>query len=93
MEESKNILPEDKEDNNDIKEHKTAAYVYKHDDEIINKYIEKQLKRYYDLLKKNGMSSSNKPTNRKQRRKFMKKVTKEYNKQSFVKCRQKDLFK
>ena len=93
MEESKNILPEDKEDNNEVKEHKTAAYIYKHDDEIINKYIEKQLKRYYDLLKKNGMSSSNKPTNRKQRRKFMKKATKEYNKQSYVKCSQKDLFK
>ena len=93
MEESKNILPEDKEDNNDVKEHKTAAYIYKHDDEIINKYIEKQLKRYYDILKKNGMSSNNKPTNRKQRRKFMKKATKEYNKQSFVKYRQKDLFK
>lgn len=85
---------EDKEDNNEVKEHKTAAYIYRHDDdEIINKYIEKQLKRYYDLLKKNGMSSNNKPTNRKQRRKFMKKATKEYNKQSFVKCRQKDLFK
>ena len=84
---------EDKEDNNEVKEHKTAAYIYKHDDEIINKYIEEHLKRYYDLLKKNGMSSSNKPTNRKQRRKFMKKATKEYNKQSFVKYRQKDLFK
>ena len=84
---------EDKEDNNEVKEHKTVAYVYKHDDEIINKYIEKQLKRYYDILKKNGGMSNNKPTNRKQRRKFMKKVTKEYNKQSFVKCRQKDLFK
>ena len=59
---------EDKEDNNEVKEHKTVAYVYKHDDEIINKYIEQQLKRYYDILKKNGMSN-NKPTNRKQRRK------------------------
>lgn len=84
---------EDKEDNNEVKGHKTAAYIYKHDDEIINKYIEKHLKRYYNILKKNGMSSNNKPTNRKQRRKFMKKATKEYNKQSFVKCRQKDLFK
>ena len=84
---------EDKEDNNEVKENKTVAYVYKHDDEIINKYIEKQLKRYYDILKKNGGMSNNKPTNRKQRRKFMKKVTKEYNKQSFVKYRQKDLFK
>ena len=84
---------EDKEDNNEVKEHKTVAYVYKHDDEIINKYIEKQLKRYYDILKKNGGMSNNKPTNRKQRRKFMKKATKEYNKQSFVKYRQKDLFK
>ena len=37
--------------------------------------------------------SNNKPTNRKQRRKFMKKVTEEYNNQSFVKYRQKDLFK
>ena len=90
MEESKNILPEN---NNEVKEHKTVAYVYKHDDEIINKYIEKQLKRYYDILKKNGGMSNNKPTNRKQRRKFMKKATKEYNKQSFVKYRQKDLFK
>lgn len=68
MEESKNILPED---NNEVKEHKTAAYVYKHDDEIINKYIEKHLKRYYDILKKNGMSN-NKPTNRKQRRQLKK---------------------
>lgn len=84
---------EDKEDNNEVKENKTVAYVYKHDDEIINKYIEKQLKRYYDILKKNGGMSNNKPTNRKQRRKFMKKATKEYNKQSFVKYRQKDLFK
>lgn len=72
MEESKNILPEDKEDNNEVKEHKTAVYIYKHDDEIINKYIEKQLKRYYDILKKNGMSNSNKPTNRKQRRQLKK---------------------
>lgn len=93
MDESKNILPEDKEDNNEAKEQKTAVYIYKHDDEIINKYIEKQLKRYYDILKKNGGMSNNKPTNRKQRRKFMKKATKEYNKQSFVKYRQKDLFK
>lgn len=84
---------EDKEDNNEVKEHKTPVYIYEHDDEIINKYIEKQLKRYYDILKKNGMSNNNKPTNRKQRRKFMKKATKEYNKQSFVKYRQKDLFK
>lgn len=85
---------EDKEDNNEAKEHKTAAYIYKHDDEIINKYIEEHLKRYYDILKKNGISNNNnKPTNRKQRRKFMKKATKEYNKQSFVKSRQKDLFK
>ena len=84
---------EDKEDNNEVKEHKTAAYIYKHDDEIINKYIEQQLKRYYDILKKNGGMSNNKPTNRKQRRKFMKKATKEYNKQSFVKYHQKDLFK
>ena len=83
---------EDKEDNNEVKEQKTAVYIYKHDDEIINKYIEQQLKRYYDILKKNGMSN-NKPTNRKQRRKFMKKATEAYNKQSFVKYRQKDLFK
>lgn len=60
-----------KEDNNEVKEHKTAAYIYKHDDEIINKYIEKHLKRYYDILKKNGMSNS-KPTNRKQRRQLKK---------------------
>lgn len=84
---------EDKKDNNEVKEQKTAVYIYKHDDEIINKYIEEHLKRYYDLLKKNGMSNNNKPTNRKQRRKFMKKATKEYNKQSFVKCSQKDLVK
>lgn len=84
---------EDKEDNNEVEEQKTAVYIYKHDDFIINKYIEKQLKRYYDILKKNDMSSNNKPTNRKQRRKFMKKATKEYNKRSFVKCSQKDLFK
>ena len=84
---------EDKEDNNEVKENKTVAYVYKHDDEIINKYIEKQLKRYYDILKKNGGMSNNKPTNRKQRRKFMKKATEAYDKQSFVKCSQKDLFK
>ena len=83
---------EDKEDNNEVKENKTVAYVYKHDDEIINKYIEQQLKRYYDKIKKNGMSN-NKPTNRKQRRKFMKKATEAYDKQSFVKCSQKDLFK
>ena len=73
---------EDKEDNNEAKEQKTAVYIYKHDDEIINKYIEKQLKRYYDILKKNGGMSNNKPTNRKQRRKFMKKATKEYNKRA-----------
>ena len=30
---------EDKEDNNEVKEYKTSAYIYKHDDEIINKYI------------------------------------------------------
>lgn len=30
---------EDKEDNNEVKGYKTAAYIYKHD-EIINKYIE-----------------------------------------------------
>lgn len=71
MEESKSISPENKEDNNEVKEHKTAAYIYKHDDEIINKYIEKHLKRYYDILKKNGMNS-NKPTNRKQRRQLKK---------------------
>ena len=63
---------EDKDDNNEVKEHKTAAYVYKHDDEIINKYIEKHLKRYYDILKKNGGMSNNKPTNRKQRRQLKK---------------------
>ena len=31
---------EDKEDNNEVKEHKTPVYIYEHDDEIINKYIE-----------------------------------------------------
>ena len=35
---------EDKEDNNEVKENKTVAYVYKHDDEIINKYIENSWK-------------------------------------------------
>lgn len=82
---------EDKEDNNEVKEYKTAAYIYKHDDEIINKYI-KTVEKILRHTEENGMSN-NKPTNRKQRRKFMKKATKEYNKQSFVKYRQKDLFK
>ena len=49
--------------------------------------------RFEKVLRETENEMGGKPTNRKQRRKFMKKVTKEYNKRSFVKCRQKDLFK
>lgn len=49
--------------------------------------------RFEKVLRETENEMGGKPTNRKQRRKFMKKATKEYNKQSFVKCRQKDLFK
>lgn len=49
--------------------------------------------RFEKVLRETENEMGGKPTNRKQRRKFMKKVTEEYNKQSFVKCRQKDLFK
>lgn len=55
-------------------------------EEIVNDRFEK-------VLWETENEMGGKPTNRKQRRKFMKKATKEYNKQSFVKCRQKDLFK
>ena len=55
-------------------------------EEVVNDRFEK-------VLRETENEMGGKPTNRKQRRKFMKKVTKEYNKQSFVKCRQKDLFK
>lgn len=49
--------------------------------------------RFEKVLRETENEMGGKPTNRKQCRKFMKKATKEYNKQSFVKCRQKDLFK
>lgn len=49
--------------------------------------------RFEKVLRETENEMGGKPTNRKQRRKFMKKATKEYNKRSFVKCRQKDLFK
>ena len=51
--------------------------------------------RFEKVLWETENEMGGKPTNRKQRRKFMKKVevTNAYNKQSFVKCRQKDLFK
>lgn len=49
--------------------------------------------RFEKVLREIENEMGGKPTNRKQRRKFMKKATKEYNKQSFVKCSQKDLFK
>lgn len=55
-------------------------------EEVVNDRFEK-------VLRETENEMGGKPTNRKQRRKFMKKVTKEYNKQSFVKYRQKDLFK
>lgn len=55
-------------------------------EEVVNDRFEK-------VLRETENEMGGKPTNRKQRRKFMKKATKEYNKQSFVKCRQKDLFK
>ena len=55
-------------------------------EEVVNDRFEK-------VLRETENEMGGKPTNRKQRRKFMKKVTKEYNKQSFVKCSQKDLFK
>ena len=49
--------------------------------------------RFEKVLRETENEMGGKPTNRKQRRKFMKRATKAYNKQSFVKCRQKDLFK
>lgn len=49
--------------------------------------------RFEKVLREIENEMGGKPTNRKQRRKFMKKATKAYNKQSFVKCHQKDLFK
>ena len=49
--------------------------------------------RFEKVLRETENEMGGKPTNRKQRRKFMKKATKEYNKRSFVKCSQKDLFK
>lgn len=49
--------------------------------------------RFEKVLRETENEMGGKPTNRKQRRKFMKKATKEYNKRSFVKCRQKDLFR
>lgn len=49
--------------------------------------------RFEKVLRETENEMGGKPTNRKQRRKFMKKTTKEYNKQSYVKCSQKDLFK
>ena len=55
-------------------------------EEVVNDRFEK-------VLRETENEMGGKPTNRKQRWKFMKKATKEYNKQSFVKCRQKDLFK
>lgn len=67
------------------------AFVYNGSlsEEIIKKRFEKTINNIaHDL----GDKPTN-PTNRKQRRKFMKKATEEYNKQSFVKCNQKDLFK
>lgn len=53
---------------------------------VVNDKLEK-------VLQETENEMGGKPTNRKQRRKFMKKATKEYNKQSYVKCSQKDLFK
>lgn len=55
-------------------------------EEVVNDRFEK-------VLRETENEMGGKPTNRKQRRKFMKKATKEYNKRSFVKCRQKDLFR
>lgn len=55
-------------------------------EEVVNDRFEK-------VLRETENEMGGKPTNRKQRRKFMKKVTEAYNKQSYVKCRQKDLFK
>ena len=55
-------------------------------EEVVNDRFEK-------VLRETENEMGGKPTNRKQRRKFMKKVTEAYNKQSFVKYRQKDLFK
>ena len=49
--------------------------------------------RFEKVLRETENEMGGKPTNRKQRRKFMKKATNEYNKRSFVKCSQKDLFK
>ena len=55
-------------------------------EDVVNDIFEK-------VLRETENEMGGKPTNRKQRRKFMKKATKEYNKQSFMKCSQKDLFK
>lgn len=54
--------------------------------DVVNDKLEK-------VLRETENKMGGKPTNRKQRRKFMKKATEAYNKQSFVKYRQKDLFK
>ena len=54
--------------------------------DVVNNKLEK-------VLRETENEMGGKPTNRKQRRKFMKKVTEAYNKQSYVKCSQKDLFK
>lgn len=55
-------------------------------EKVVNDIFEK-------VLRETENEMGGKPTNRKQRRKFMKKATEAYDKQSFVKYRQKDLFK
>lgn len=66
----------------------TQAYVY--DGSLLEDVI---LKRFEKTIEDVTRELGGKPTNRKQYREFKKKATKEYNKRSFVKCRQKDLFK
>lgn len=77
-------------DTNKVLEKSNMIHALVYDGSLLEDIVEK---RFEKTIKDVTHDLGGKPANRKQRRKFMKKATKEYNKQSFVKCSQKDLFK
>lgn len=78
------------EEKNAMLEKSNMIHAFVYDGSLLEDIVEKRFeKTINDVTRDLG----GKPTNRKQRRKFKKKATEEYNKRSFVKCRQKDLFK
>ena len=78
------------EEKNAMLEKSNMIHAFVYDGSLLEEITEK---RFEKTIKDVTRDLGGKPTNRKQRRKFMKKATKEYNKRSFVKCRQKDLFR